>query len=278
LQTDDSFDGLLTKNDYVKIFFNKGLLKIKHPNFGKVVTLDGVVYQAQEVRFHTPSEHKIDGQSFDLEVEVIHFGQTPGDIGKQLILNVLFTKTPGVYNKFIDDIDVFNLPNPVLKHRQIKNDLNICKLFFNDEEDGFNYMKDFDFYTYQGSMSAPPSTERTIHLVTANPIALSTTALTLLKEAIKTPDTIDASGNVILNTSKTDNNRATQPLNGRKVYYYQSPPKEEVPKVVKPTPTSTGHYEKVKKTMVSYFHVSTDTPSGLPGAFLVSENVAKGTA
>lgn len=33
-----------------------------------------------------------------------------------------------------------------------------------------------------------------------------------------------------------------------------------------------GHYEKVQKTVIKYFYVDSDKPSGLPGAYVVPES------
>lgn len=274
---DDSPDGEFKNGDKINIKYNNGYLRIKHPNFGQAVTLDGVIYKAQEVRFHTPSEHTIKGKSFGLEIEIIHHGQTPGAIQKHLVLSVLYNSYPGVYNKFLDDLDPFNLPNPLNNSKDLVNDLHINKLFYNTDEDGYMQMKDFDFFTYQGSMTAPPCTENTIRIVVSTPLKLSTTILYLLKEAIKVPDSIDSNGNVVVNNEVATNNRKTQALHGRKVYFYNSPNKTpDVPVKPKTEPKGQGHYEKVQKKYTSYYHVSTDKPSGLPGSFVVPESEATG--
>lgn len=276
-QTENSFDGFLRKNEYMKLFLESGAVKIKHPNMGKVVTLDGVVYQAQEIVFHTPSEHTISGKQFDMEIQIIHYGQTKGDIAKQLIFSILIGKTPGEYNKFFDEIDYFNLPNPANKEVELKNNLFIPRIFYKSNEKAYPVMKRFNFYTYQGSLTAPPCTERTIHIVSDRVIELSTTAVSLFKEAIKTPDVMDQDGNITLNTAVPENNRKTQPLNGRLVYYYDASLYEgpEPPAVVK-SKEKVGHYEKMVKKFTKYYHVSSSKPSGLPNSFVVSEKEAKG--
>jgi len=96
-----------TKSENLKIKYVNSTLKILHKDFGRVVTLDGSVYVAEEIVFHTPSEHTINGKTYDLEMQIIHSGQTVGDIAKHVVLSFLFEKKPGVYNKFIDDVDFF---------------------------------------------------------------------------------------------------------------------------------------------------------------------------
>ena len=114
---------MIKKDENLKIRYLDNCLRIFHKYFGKIVTLDGSVYNAEELVFHTPAEHTINGKKYDLELQVIHYGQTRGDISKQIVLTFLFEKKPGVYNKFIDDIDFFNLPNPITIESDLRNNL-----------------------------------------------------------------------------------------------------------------------------------------------------------
>jgi len=266
----------LNKTQRLRVIYDDTLLKIKDAEFGKIVTLDGSVFKGEEINFHTPSEHKINGKTYPMEMQVLHQGQTKGDIGKQVVLSFLFEKKPGAYNKFIDDVDFFNLPNPSSKSRDIANNLYLPKIFYSSADNDIPIMRDFSFYTYQGSMTQPPCTERTIHYVASKTIPLGSTALTLFKEATRIPDMMDSSGNVIVNTNPSGNNRKTQPLHGRQVFHYNAkvPCK---PKGVKGHGRKKdGHYEKILKKATQYFYVNNETPSRLPGAMVVSESEAKG--
>ena len=97
----------------------------------------------------------------------------------------------------------------------------------------------------------------------------------LFQEALRIPDFVTQTGDVIVSNSIGKNYRKVQAINGRPVFYYDhikycgpEPPK----KIVKPT----GHYEKVIKEATKYFYVNGPNPSGLPGAFVVSAKEAKG--
>jgi carbonic anhydrase len=278
--TESTYDGLLTAGDPVKIRYDKGAIRIYHSNMGKIVTLDGAVFFAEEISFHTPSEHKINGQTFDMEMQIVHFGRTKGDIAKQIVLSFLFKSTPGVYNKFIDKLDFFNLPNPVDDFRELTQDFFIPSVFYSTDEDDIPTMQPFSFYTYQGSLTLPPCTERTTHFVAADPIPLSKTVITLFQEALKKPDMVnanDATDVIINDEGKIENTRETQPLNGRKVYLYNHRAygcADYVPKKRKIQPA--GHYEKVERDATEYIFVNGNAPSGLPGSFIVSEAEAKG--
>ena len=268
-----TIDGLIKKDDPLKILFQDNCLRIFHKYFGKIVTLDGAVYYAQEIVFHTPAEHTIDGKVYSMEMQVIHYGQSVGDISKQVILSFIFDKKPGSYNKFIDDIDFFSLPNPVSLKSELKNNLFIPKIFYSSSNNDIPTMKPFSFYTYQGSLTFPPCNERTIVYVVAKPIPLSSAAIQMFEEAIRIPDMKTESGDIIVSNQSTKNARKIQNLNERVVYYYESEkycgPNPEI-KPIEPE----GHYEKIKKEMKEYFYVEGNKPSGLPGAYLVSKKEA----
>lgn len=271
-----TIDGQIKSNQYIKIKYFSGALRIFHPNFGKIVTLDGSVYVAEEIVFHTPSEHTLDGKRFEMEMQIIHYGQSAGDIAKQVVLSFLFERKAGVYNKFMDDVDFFDLPNQANPERDITNNLFIPKIFYNSDDNENTLMKPFSFYTYQGSITFPPCTERTIHYVASEPIPLASAPLELMKEALRMPDMVDDKGNAYLNDDKNENYRLTQPLNGRPVFFFDS----EKYCGKKPAPIAEakrqGHYEKVPTKVTEYYFVAGNQPSGLPGSFVVDENDAKG--
>jgi len=242
---------------------------------GKVVTIDGAVYIAEEITFHTPAEHSINGEKFDMEMQVIHYGRSKGDIAKQLVLSVLFKRTPGVSNKFMESIDFFSLPNPLDSFRDINLGIYIPYVFIDADNDDIPFLRPFSFYTYEGSLSFPPCTERTIVYVTSSPIPLSSTIIELFKEALQPPDLIGETA-IVVTSSVHENNRETQPQNGRPIFYYDhmkycgvdlKPQKKQ----------EKGHYEKTTKEITDYFYVSGSHPSGLSGAFVVSKDEALGT-
>ena len=84
-------------------------------------------------------------------------------------------------------------------------------------------MKDFSFYQYEGSLTSPPCTERTTVIVAAEPLPLSHTFVELFKEALRKPEYFGIDGKLYnAEDSPKLNSRNVQPLNGRKVTYYQS--------------------------------------------------------
>lgn len=277
INNESTLEGFLEARKKLEIRNSDNMINVWHNDFGKVTTIDGTSYQAQQITFHTPSNHNINGKQYPLEVTITHFGITKGDIGKQLTLSFLFEPTPGVYNKFLDDLDVFNLPDPIQKKRGLQKPLFIPNILYEDnpEEVVIPIMKPFSFYTYEGSLPFPPCTERTITLVASKPLRVSSTAITLLKEAIKMPDLKTKTGEIIPGDDSVSSNRSIKPLNNRPVFHYNADDNcgQNVPK---PKPPKSGHYEKVLNRGTQYFFVSGNEPSGLPGAFVVSEKEAKG--
>ncbi len=240
--------------------------------------MDGGVYYAQEISFHTPSEHKINGERFPMEIHIVHTGQTVGDTAKHLVLSFLFKRSPGVYSKFIESIEVFNLPNPLDKFRDLQKDIFIPDVFFNENEDSSQGMIPFSFYTYEGSLTRPPCNENTIHYVASEPIGISNTLLEIFHEALRIPDLQTSTGNIIVNdTSIMYNNRYIQKQHGRPVFFYDS--KLSCPTIKRLRKGGDrevhGHYERRKSSVKQYFFVNGDKPSGMPGAFVVTEQEAK---
>jgi len=260
----------------IKIEYAENSVKIKHEGMGKLITLDGNVYSADEIIFHTPSQHTIDGRYYDMELEIVHSGESRDVISNHAIVSILFTAKPGVYNRFYDEIDFFNLPNPLFKKRDIKRTFNLNNIFYEIQQTDYPMWKPFSFYTYEGSLTAPPCTQKTIHYVKSAPIEIGNTTIQLFKEALRVPDTMDVDGNVTMTTHEPKNVRDTQPANGRKVYYYDNVINTAIKAQVDKEESPKGHYEKVTQDMVNYYHVTGGKPSGLPGAFMVSEAEAKG--
>lgn len=250
-------------------------LRILHPNMGKVVTLDGAVYHAQEIVLHTPSEHTVDGKKYDMEIQIIHFGQSVGDIGKQVILSFLVEKTPGTYNRFIEDLDLFNLPNKLNPNKLI-DEIFIPRIFYDNDESSEAILKPFSFYTYQGSLTFPPCSENTIVYVASKPIKLGTTAIQLFQESLRTPDLMNSNGDVIISDWIPQSNRDIQPTNGRPVFHYDHQKYLGSDPVPTPPLQPVGHYEKVTKTITEYFKVSGNEPSGLVGSLVVTDKEALG--
>jgi hypothetical protein len=143
-------------------------------------------------------------------------------------------------------------------------------------------MSPFSFYTYSGSLTEPPCNEKTIHYVASEPIGVSSTVIELFKEALRIPDLQDTSGGIIVSEeSIMQSNRKTQKLNGRPVFWYNHkkyscPTFKRLRKGYGGNIQQKGHYERKQSTATNYIFVEGKDPSGLPGAFVVTEKEALG--
>ena len=272
-----SVDMTSTNEDNTILRYENGVLKLKNKNkhFGEIILQDGGIYHAKEIIFHTPSEHTINNKRYDMEMQIIHEGVSKGDISKQVVLSFLFRSQPGVTNKFFSNINFLNLPNKIDQVRVIDNnvDLYIPDIFLEENEQRLGVMPAFSLYTYNGSLSLPPCTERTVVLVASEPIPLSSVVFGMFKEALNAPDLCDElTGEVYTNTEEKveQNYREIQPINGRTVFYYDNElygyPGIRKKKVNK---KFFGHYEKRLVHSQDIFYVSGKEPSGIPGAFVI---------
>lgn len=274
--TQTTLDKMLIEGEYIKIRYKENMLRILHPNLGRAITFDGTIFQAEEIQFHTPSEHTVNGKRYDMEMQVIHYGITKGDIGKQLVLCFLFESKAGKYNQFINDIDFFNLPDINNPEADITNDLFIPKVFYTSDEisnsGNIKYNKPFSLYTYQGSLTSPPCAENTLVVVSSEIMTTSVSALNMFKEAIGRKEYSDGKGNFFISKGSIANYRETQNLNGRPVFFFDC--EKHCPQEQQQTPQekAEGHYEKIIKKSSQYFYVENEKPSGVPDSFVVGQD------
>jgi carbonic anhydrase len=276
--TNSNSAGQTTSTSSLSIELIDATLVIRHPNFGRIITNDGTVYQAYEIRIHTPAEHRINYKRYDMEIQIIHQGKTVGDIAKQVVLSFLFEKKAGATNKFLDNIDFFNLPSHLNPKVDLTEKLNINSLFYSSPVKGkeeATVSKPFSFYTYQGSLPFPPCTESTIVYVVSQPMRIGTTALTLFKEALRIPDLKDRDGNIIVSNWRSVNNRKEQDRNNRPVYHYDHTKYCNLNEIL-PLDKEQGHYEKLVQKVNKYIYVNSQYPSGIPNSYVVSSNEAQG--
>merc|ERR1712166_994263 len=166
----------------------------------------------------------------------------------------------GKYNKFLDKIDFFNLPTPSDPAIELQHDFFIPSVFIDSDDDDVIGMEPFSFYTYEGSLSFPPCTERTTYFVTADPVPLSNTVIQMFKEALIRPMSSETNEKGEIMSVQVDqeneNNRETQATNGRNVYIFDHilngcisyrPPSTNIKRA--------GHYEKVEDLLMNLFRL-----------------------
>merc|ERR1711957_785010 len=273
---DPTVDESIDKEGKLRIILKENLLRIFADKFGRLVTIDGAIFHATEINIHCPSEHTLNGKKHDLEVTIMHQGVSVGDIAKSASISFLFEKAPGKYNGFIEDLDIFDLPNTLNTVRDLKNPISVSNIFKTDEKEDMSTLLPFSFFTYQGSLTMPPCTEDTIIYVASSPLQIGSTSLQLIQEATRVPDMMDNKGNIIISNWINDTSRPVQPLNGRPIFHFDHTKVCGPPQLMGAPEKKSGHYEKIRKAMTSYFYVSNNKPSGLPQAMVVSKDEAEG--
>ena len=132
-------------------------------------------YQILQFHLHAPSEHQINGKSYDLEIHFV-FTLLPVDSGKtQDILAVL-----GV----MFQVDDTKGENPFLKSIQASYDANTQNQAIPTTDIDATFFKDLvktPYYKYQGSLTTPPCHEHVNWHVLTTPQTMTTSQLNFYK-------------------------------------------------------------------------------------------------
>ena len=163
-------------------------VKVKYDN-GSSIRLDGHTYQLTEAHTHNPSEHTINGESFALEMHLVH-KQESGEIAVVGILYRLGEPNPAI-QAIIDAApkqDETITPTSPVK--------------------ATNYLPaGHDYYAYTGSLTTPPYTEGVQWRVLSDIAEVSEEQVTQLAAL----------------TGGGTNNRPIQPLNNRQITAHRVP-------------------------------------------------------
>jgi carbonic anhydrase len=132
-----------------------------------------------EAVFHSPSEHKLDGKSFDMEMQVIH-KDTAGNMAGLSVLMQVSNKIPkdnfyikNVFGHFFENL-------PKLGNKRRVESLNL-KWILNDKMTKH-------YVTYHGSLTQPPCTEGMEWFVLGRPWLIEKKWLDSFKKVIVTPN------------------------------------------------------------------------------------------
>lgn len=157
---------------------------------GSYLTLDGQQYNLLQFHVHSPSEHAIEGQSWDAELHLVH----QNDAGALAVVAVLLqadnTQTDNSYSVLSE-----NLPTKPGEKIRTGKLINAQSLLPNKTTT----------YRYHGSLTTPPCSESVTWLIMTEPLSLSTQQIDQYK--------------ALLN----HNNRPLQALNHRSIQIDMSP-------------------------------------------------------
>lgn len=158
--------------DYKEVELNierkPGLLAIHYPE-GSLLTLGDKKYNLMRISFHTPSEHTMRGQKFDLEVQLEHKAAD----GKIIIVSVMMKKGFGNFalNNLIKKIPQSYTPEPLLLEGSYFSPQTLLPA-------------DLSYYNYTGSLTTPPCTEGTDWYVLKSYVELGADQLAAFKKAL----------------------------------------------------------------------------------------------
>ena len=122
---------------------------------GSTCLLNGKDYSSKQFHFHTPSEHLVDGMTFPMEMHIVNILNDSGrsDSLSYLVVALLFKM--GCQNNFLKEF-----LNKIPEKEGEKNELPIGQVKL---EDLFSLIPKNELkhcYTYKGSLTTPPYTER----------------------------------------------------------------------------------------------------------------------
>ena len=150
---------------------------------GSWIEINGIKYHLLQFHFHTPSEHTVAGNLYDMEMHLVHESED----GALAVIGVLIKS--GSVNTTFNTL-WHHLPSVSGESAQVKDvTLNALDLLPNSKYT----------YRYKGSLTTPPCSEDVKWFVLTTPIEMSQSQIAAFKAILY------------------GNNRPVQPLNGREL-------------------------------------------------------------
>jgi carbonic anhydrase len=151
-------------------------------------------YRLDQYHFHAPSEHTLEGESFDAEAHLVH----ENDDGELTVVG-LFLEVRAPPSGLLDAV-LANAPQEVGEKAEAGEDRSPSELLPGAQVTRYS--------TYPGSLTTPGCDEGVRWIVLQDTLGISQTAVDRLHELIAGFPGYDGYGN---------NNRPTQPLNDREI-------------------------------------------------------------
>jgi len=111
-------------------------------------------FELKQFHFHSPSEHKVNGKSFPMEVHLVH----QNDESDYLVIGLIFKD--GDHNKIMDQLPSFRKSRG---EDPLSNPIDFNELITDSK----------DYFLYNGSLTTPPCTEGVRWIVMKQPIIAS---------------------------------------------------------------------------------------------------------
>ncbi|OVA09996.1 Alpha carbonic anhydrase [Macleaya cordata] len=184
----NNVNGTLIDNVYnIELLFGNGV--------GAII-INGKNYNLEQLHWHSPSEHTIDGIRYEAELHLVHKSADPG-VSVIAILyrfgnpDPFLSQIKGYLDNLAKEVSVGNkearIPITLVSTEELKRETST-------------------YYRYIGSLTTPPCTEKVIWTVLAEVREISKEQVAALKAPLDTP--------------YKQNSRPVQPLNERHVELY----------------------------------------------------------
>ena len=137
------------------------------------LTYNGQRYNLVEIHFHVPSEHRLNGKQFPMEVHLVHQNSK----NELLVLGVFLKK--GAANSYLGAL--LSSPQFLALNEEVQQVLELNPLLLNP---GDLLGRAKEYYTYAGSLTTPPCVEGVTWLVAKEPVELSVSQLNAFKKQV----------------------------------------------------------------------------------------------
>lgn len=165
----------------------------------------GQEFDVKQIQFHTPAEHVVNNKTRPLELHIVHQKKGETGLNKLAIVAIQFyiQQDGGFANSFLDSLGWDNLPSAANQANALKANVDLNKLT--------EALKG-EYFTYQGSLTAPACDETVKWFVMKDPLGITQQQFDKVK-ALFSGNTAFAAGN--------GNNRVVQATNGRSVFWFR---------------------------------------------------------
>ncbi|HLP28532.1 MAG TPA: carbonic anhydrase family protein [Candidatus Didemnitutus sp.] len=172
----------ISHHEHVEEIINNGHTIQVTCDPGSTIEIDGVTYTLKQFHFHTPSEHRVGGMAFPMEVHFVHQSED----GRFAVLAVLCSSDSTAKTHY--DEMIHHLPSKPGERLVLKDVIiDLDELLPTSAS----------VYHYVGSFTTPPCTENVQWLVMREPRPTHPLAINAIHQRIH------------------DNNRPVQAINGR---------------------------------------------------------------
>ncbi|KAI3842650.1 hypothetical protein MKX03_027314 [Papaver bracteatum] len=147
-------------------------LKWDIPGSAGFINIYGNIYELDQVHWHSPSEHTINGRRYDLELHMVHKNV---QLQKVAVVAVLYTICNGYENSFLSMLESAICEISATAEKKVS----VGLVDPNDIDVGGR-----EYYRYKGSLTTPPCTEGVIWTIKKQVMTVSKEQVNSLRRAV----------------------------------------------------------------------------------------------